>query len=279
MSFPSLFDDALPKYRCTPYFDMNFGVRTGGLFEIPRNHYVGSIPVAESFDSTLPFNVHLFELDGPLQQQKVKCRGIEVISPVSISYDLDEGFFDSAYARLKNLDGDLFELWHRDYPLHTKTNFPDPWGEATAIIEYLTSQLDITSPPFNHNKISSKKHDKFECNELHLDSFEGMRVNERGQRQFVYRYFLNLGNDPRDTVVAINDIDFTANRVAIDNNPKYLDAILRETQCQLPMLKLNTQPRDPKTRTIHGYKVLTTHLVHGEYGTANDFFAAINSLE
>jgi len=280
MKLPTLLQNT--QWRTTEntlLFDRSYGIRSNRLIFVPTNKFERLIPVAKNEDCSIPFNLAIFELADPnFRNHIVSCRGSNIISSTSTFYTIEEGKFDQAYNRLKELPNDWFEIWADNHNVNEGFHFPDRWGEPTEILEHLSMNLDVMPPKVNHNKLSSKQVDKFSCDEMHLDSFEGMRKDDFGRRQRIFRHFLNLGNKPRTTLVAVHDTDLVDRYVGSDYRPDYLNPIIQANRCVLPVLKLTLPPRDPVTKQVFGYKILTTHLVHGEYGERDDFLAIVNSL-
>lgn len=261
-----------------PIFDGGLGIQSSNWFSISANHFDQRVHVQNNEDCSIPFDISIFEFSGQrLEDHFVLCRGVPVISPTEVPYHLDDSTFDKLFQRVKGLPNDWFEIWPSDHNVDHGFHFADPWGEATQVLEDLSSGLDITPPKVNHNKISSRQKDKYDCNELHLDSFEGMRRNENGGRMPIFRHFLNLDSKPRTTLVAMHDTSLVDQFVGPDYRPDYLDPIISASRSNMPMLKLTLPPRDPVTKKVYGYKLLTTHLIHGEYGPKDDLLAIINS--
>lgn len=281
MHIPTPLDDAMsPRHSSVPPYDFKWGLRSNAVFQMPAQSYVKTIAVDQNEDCTLPFALHMFEFDQrDWDNHIVSCRGVNVLEPTMVRHGLSEALFDKARDRVQSLKNDWFEIWPADHNVNEGFHFPDPWGEVTEILKHLEARMDTTKPPVNHNKISSRRSNKFGCDELHLDSFEGMRVDAHGHRQRVFRHFLNLGTTPRTTLVAVNDIDFVDRHIGHAYKPDYLDPIISACGQHLPIIKLTLPPRDPETNTIYGYKLLTTHLVHGEYGEKGDLLAIVNSMD
>ncbi len=261
-----------------PSFDERRGIRSNNILSVPSNKFEQRVLVTDNEDCTVRFGLNIFELSDPRREaHEVLCRGEAVIKPTQTSYGVSDDLFDRAFDRVKKLENDQFEIWPANHNVHEGYHFADPWGEVTEILTDLSSGLDITAPLVDHNKISSRQVDKYGCNELHLDSFEGMRKDEGENRQRIFRHFLNLGDTPRTTLVALHDTNLVDRCVGPDYRPDYLDPIINTARAELPVLKLTLPPRDPESKMVYGYKLLTTHLVHGEFGPKDDLLAIVNS--
>lgn len=279
MKFPTPLDiTKMSQRKRIPAFDERLGIQSSPWFSISENRFDQRIHVADNEDCTIPFDISVFEFSGQcIEDHFVTCRGIPVISPTVAPYSVDDAIFDRVFERVKGLPNDWFEIWPADHNVDHGFHFADPWGEATEVLDDLSSGLDITAPVVNHNKISSRQRDKYGCNELHLDSFEGMRTDENGGRMQIFRHFLNIDDKPRTTLVAMHDPSLVDQFVGPDYRSDYLDPIITAANGNIPVLKLTLPPRDPITKKVYGYKLLTTHLIHGEYGPKDDLLAIINS--
>ena len=257
-----------------------FGIKKSDWLDVSPVSLDQIIHVPNNIDTNIPFTASIFKFKTPFEDMnhRISCKGDEVLSPITIEYECEEKLFDRAYNRIKELPNGWFELWHQDHNVDNGFHFPEPWGEGTELIDHLESLLPIESPLVNHNKLSSRQIDKYDCNRLHFDSFEGMRKTESALQLPVYRYFLNLGDSDRLSLIGVHDKDFIDNSMGNYTPNNYLNPFIEACGRNLPMVAIDTPPRNTHNRTIHGYKILTTHLIHGEFGPKDDYLAIINSL-
>lgn len=236
------------------------------------------VPHAE--DCSMPLNLNLFKFADEIKftEQSIYAGEMKIVQPFSMQVDLPTDCLSHVAEQIKNLPNDYFELWPRDHNVNNGFHFPDPWGDATLLLEALEKGLPIVTPSVNHNKISSKRTDKHSLDELHFDSFEGMRLDEAGHRMPIWRYFINLSQQSRTTAVALHTPALAEEKLPIDYEENMLDGIMNEMKGNLDMLILETPGADIAEGKLSGFKILTTHILHGEYGCKGDLLAIVNSL-
>jgi len=238
------------------------------------------IQVAESTTCRLPFTVDLHGFEAPFADLGV-CFSLgerRLIETVACECELPEDLTDKVLTQIENLEGERYELWPADHNLNEGHHFPDPWGDASFLLATLERSLPIVRPPVNHNKISSRKQARLGCDGFHIDAFKGMQINEEGKRTRIWRYFMNLADQPRTAIVCLHDPELVDRHVPLLLSPGYLTGLIAACEGRLRAVVLETPPRDRRRNLIHGFKILTTHLLHCEYGPKGDLLAVVNSL-
>lgn len=248
------------------------------LGRIAANRFVERQHVDRMDDASLGFEAPIYAIEPAQQAGEIllDAAGEALATSVAIRASLDPALLGAVRRRLHELPGDWHEIFPSDHNVNRGFHFPDPWGEASALLDELESALDVTRPPVNHNKVSSKKEPRYRLDELHIDSFEGMRTDDNGRRRRVWRYFLNLGNKPRRTALVPLNPRLVDDLVPINHQPEMFDDLLMAAGGILPVALITIPPlRDD---LISGAKICTTHMLHGEYGPADDLLAIVNSL-
>lgn len=229
-------------------------------------------------DMSNPWTAEIYDLAEAAQEDQVLLQFDDEVDVSRCSFEvaLPPELLGRVRARLRDLPGDRYEIFPVDHNVNEGFHFPDPWGEASELLQRLERVTRAVRPPVNHNKVSSRKRDRYDLQELHVDSFEGMRLTN-GRRTKIWRYFINLGEQERlTTVVPFHPIALD-NLLSTAYHPGYLDRVLQEAGGNIPVLVLSTPRRE--SHRVHALKLCTTHLLHGEYGQRGDFLAIINSLE
>lgn len=186
---------------------------------------------------------------------------------------------------LRRLPEPLYEIWHRDHPLADPPHVPDPWGSTSALLERLRASVKLVMPPANHEKVSSRREDRFGRNHMHVDSFFGMRTGAGGGRAVFDRYFFNLGSGPRDFLVAAFSPGALAALLPDEYIPdsgqgttRFLDPLLEAAGWSVPLVCFTTPPPDWPIHRIHGLKVRVTEALHGEFGAKDDLLAVLTAV-
>ena len=188
--------------------------------------------------------------------------------------------------RIHDLGGKYYEIWHKDHNVndvsHGGIHLPDPYGEPSDLIDTMICELqknsfDVVDPKYNHNKVSSRKCNKFDLNENHIDSFEGYRLDDSGKRVMVWRYLINLREEPRTTCFCPygrDDIDL----IPKEYSEKLFDLLFEKINKRLQHCVVTTPPANYQKGEFYGIKILVTHVLHSEYGEKDDFLLVVNSL-
>lgn len=238
-------------------------------------HHIDSIAL------NVPLTIKAYEIAKPLKPGDLvlSFQRIPLIRYISIKPDIDDVAVQAAYERLKALPEGRNEIWPSDHNVNEGYHIADPWGEPTAVLNALEAQLDVIRPPENHNKLASKPYDKFALDELHIDSFVGMERDDEGKKLKIWRTFLNLGDTDRTTLIGIHDPNYVDQLSQEELEHSYVSKLSKELDHELPAFVLSIPPRDKETGEVFGYEILTTNLLHGEYGHKDDYIAIINSLK
>jgi hypothetical protein len=248
---------------------------------IALNKFVERRTIENAEDVSAPFDVSIYRLDSyvndDIPRLLLSLLGEPQITALRVECDVGDDLVAAVRRRIGELPNDWYEIFPADHNVTEGFHFPDPWGETTELLSRLASLVAVTEPPVNHNKVSSKRRDKFGLNELHLDSFEGMRRDENGRRLRIWRYFFNLGENERLTAVVPLNPALVDELIPLDYKPNLLDELVDAAERDLPVVLVPTPGRVGKS--ISGLKLLTTHMVHGEYGSKGDLLAIVNSLE
>lgn len=202
--------------------------------------------------------------------------GAELVTRKTTDVAVEPSLLAVVHARLNALPNDWYEIFPSDHNLHEGFHFPDPWGGPTALLSRLADALGRVPPPVNHDKVSSRLADRYALDEIHGDSFEGMRVTAE-RRTLVWRYFINLGEDVRWTAVVPFDPVVVDDFLAVEYHANFLDPVFAAARWQVPVLLVPTPPRTQSC--THALRLCTTHLLHSEYGAHGDLLAVINSLQ
>lgn len=233
-------------------------------------------------DSSIPFNINVYQINEQYKKEKiifsVNNKVFIKTFKINMPIELDNDLLKRVYNRIKSLPNDWYEIFPVDHNVNRGFHFPDPWGETTKLLNLLEKEIKPVKPKFNHNKVSSKKFDKFNLNNMHIDSFEGMRYNSKGKRLKIWRYFINLGKMERTTFFSPLNPKMLDRLVPIDYNKNLFDSLILEAEREIPCVIIKIPGRDLKNKKIYGIKICTTHLLHSEYGAKDDFLAIINSL-
>lgn len=214
----------------------------------------------------------------PFSEVRASAGGAPILTPFAIPYAAPEIAFDAIKSQIRSLPNNYYELWPSDHNVNSGSHFPDPWGDATAMLSHLEFFVPTVRPPVNHNKISARRQDMNGLNELHVDGFEGMPADAHNLRMPVFRHFYNMGTSWRTTAIALHAPAMVDKFVPNAYTHGYLDKMFDAMGCQLDVAILNIPPRDPSNGLMYGLKILTSHLVHGEYGKKDDMLAIVNSL-
>jgi hypothetical protein len=229
----------------------------------------------------MPVTIEVYEIDKiPTAGEIIlSYKGIPLIRYVSIKPEISDNIIEEAYQRLKSLPVGRNEIWPEDHNVHEGYHIADPWGEATLLLSSLEKEMDVLRPPENHNKLASKSFNRFALDELHIDSFVGMERDKDGKKLRIWRTFYNLGNKHRTTIVGVHNPDFVDHFTQEQISHSYLPTLAKELNFIIPSLLLSIPPRNTETGEIFGFEILTTNLLHGEYGPKDDYIAIINSLK
>ena len=257
---------------------------------IAPNAFLEERIIRDNEDCSLPFRVKVYILLNQCTSPEIILRinNELLVSSMSIPYVLTDSLIEKVYSQLKRLPNDSYEIWPSSHEAKLGSHLVDPTGDVTELLAAIEHEIAIVKPLLNHNKVSSRKRDKFSLNEMHVDSFEGMRLNKDGKRIKVWRYFMNLGDTPRTTALAILNplsvdslipVEFKNKQLdELKYRPNLLDDLVIAAGMELPYLIITTPPKDKEKKRIYGVKICTTHMLHGEYGLKDDFVAFINSL-
>ncbi|MEV6827095.1 hypothetical protein [Amycolatopsis sp. NPDC051102] len=228
--------------------------------------------------SRRPVQADMYQVDEAHDGHEILgVRGHTVVSRLSVRTAIEEGQLAAVRERLRGLPHDWYEVFHADHPVNRGCHFPDPWGEVTKLLLTLEDQVPgLTKPPANHNKVSSRRVDKFALNEMHIDGFDGMRVTD-GRRTLIWRYFFNLSDgDVRWVAVVPFDPDELDELVPVERTVDRFEQVYAAVDRRIPILLVPTPPR--VGGQLHALRLPTTHLLHSEYGKAGDLLAIVNSL-
>ncbi len=242
---------------------------------IAPNRLVDERVIERPEDASRPVRLRIYRAEysgGPA----LSVSGADLVTRAITEVTIEPSLLAAVRARLNALPNDWYEIFPSDHNLDDEFHFPDPWGEPTTLLRQLASALSqVMPPPVNHNKVSSRRVDRYMLDEIHIDSFEGMRLTAE-RRTLVWRYFVNLGEDVRwIAVVPFNPV-VVDSLLAVEYHASYLDPVFSAASWQLPVLLFPTPPR--RHKRTHALKLCTTHLLHSEYGGRGDLLAVINSL-
>lgn len=239
--------------------------------------------------SVSPLTVSIFDTPfspGPVLTKQDEVLVEAFVLPIDNAKQFQRQVRLAEYA-LHHLRADCYEIWSAGHNVNDYNNggfhiADAPTGPVTTILNRLNTLLvadgrRIAPPPFNHDKISAKKHPVTTANGIHLDSFEGMRTDDEGRRRKIWRYFFNLSTNPRFTLIAPVDPE-DMDIVPITYSPTFLDPLFDGLDRHVDMLKVELPGADYSAGTLHGFKTTTTHLPHAEYGPVGDTLAVIDSL-
>lgn len=227
--------------------------------------------------ASLSLKVRIYRVDPSHSDECVlTIAGATVVARTTIDITLESAILQRVKTQIASLPHAWYEIFPSDHNIDQGFHFPDPWGDASALLARLAQKIPgLAPPPVNHNKISSRRVDNYALDEIHVDSFEGMRLtNDR--RTLVWRYFLNLGNGIRWTAIVPFDPDVIDNLLSTDYHDYYLDPVYAAAEWTIPVLLIPTPGREHDR--IHALRLCTTHLLHSEYGHRGDLLAVINSL-
>lgn len=245
-----------------------------GAHRVAPNHPVEERIIERPEDASRPLLLRVYAAEYT-PGIVLAVAGGEVVTRMTIEVTIEPGLLTAVRSRLNTLPNDCYEIFPSDHNLHEGSHFPDPWGESTALLGRLADALGRVPPPVNHDKVSSRRVDRYALDEIHVDSFEGMRVTAE-RRTLVWRYFINLGEDVRWTAVVPFDPVVVDGLLAVEYHANFLDPVYYAASWQVPVLLVPTPPRT-HNRT-HALRLCTTHLLHSEYGARGDLLAVINSL-
>jgi hypothetical protein len=227
-----------------------------------------------------------FPLEAPDEGQSLLILdGQPVVSAfVATVEDVTSDLVEAVRRDLRRLPEPLYEIWHRDHPMTSPPHVPDPWGSTSVLLERLRARVPLMMPPSNHEKVSSRREDRFGRNHMHVDSFFGMRADETGQRATFDRYFFNLGSTSRDILVAafapICVGDLLPDEYVPDSGQgvtRFLDPLLDAAEWSVPLVCFTTPPVDWQNHRFHGVKIRVTHALHGEFGASDDLLAVLTT--
>ena len=187
--------------------------------------------------------------------------------------------------QITNLERGLYEIWSvnhnvNDY-LDGGNHIPDQHGHVTSVLEMLKKAIiesgeEVIDTPVNHNKISMRKKSTFNLNETHLDSFEGMRLDDKGDRKEIWRYLINIGKEDRTTSFCPYPLDIHK-LIPTEFSKDLFDKLFKKLNLTLTHVIVNLPAMNLDTGEGYAIKYLATHLLHSEYGDKNDTLAIINS--
>lgn len=277
--------------------DMNLKVleeRDGALCST-QNAYISAnsflekkIIVNNGNISTIPIQATIYRIAHNYENQSaiLEINSEVLVSSVVVPNDLNHNLAHELRMRINQLPHGEYELWSQNNKSKLGNYSIDIWGETTKLLTYFEEQVQVKKPMYDFNKITSKKIDSFNMDDLHLDSFEGMRLDQNGNRIKVWRYFFNLGNKGRPTVfcplnpVSVDlliPVEFKDKEIdELEYRSDLLDDLILSAGKSLPYCIIYIPPSD-KSR-IYGIKMCTTHMLHTEYGPKNDLIAIVNSL-
>lgn len=241
------------------------------------NTYIETRTMERVEDASKPVTARIYRVESAGTEICVlTLRGSPVVTRTTIDITLQTETFKVVQDQITGLPHDWHEIFPSDHNIDDGFHFPDPWGDASALLTRLAQKISgLVSPPVNHNKISSRRIDKYALDEIHIDSFEGMRVtNDR--RTLVWRYFLNLGHELRWTAIVPFDPTVVDDLLSVNYHENYLDPVYAAADWTIPILIVPTPGR--QRGRIHALRLCTTHLLHSEYGDRGDLLAVINSL-
>lgn len=249
---------------------------TGNDYIAPNLH-TGQRTISAPEDASEPLTVALYEAETTDAAEVLRIGGHPWITRHTVTVPLDPALLETVRGQISALPHEWYEIFPADHNVHHGFHVPDPCGETTELLTQLASSIpNVATPPVNHNKISSRRTDKYDLNEIHVDSFEGMRTTE-GRRTKVWRYFLNLSEDVRWTAIVPFSPAVLDSLLPVEYCDNYLDAAYKAAGWHLPLLLIPTPAR--RGSTVHGLKLCPTHFLHAEYGAAGDLLAVVNSLQ
>jgi len=158
-------------------------------------------------------------------------------------------------------------------------NSPDTCSSAGSIFRILSEALNVTPPSVDHNKITTKLYKKTALSELHIDIFPDIGRDLQGKLTRIWRTFINLQEEPRTTFVCLHDPNIIDTLATSEDSPGHVEFLANHNNHEFQGVILTIPGANLNTGEFFGYEVLTTHLVHGEYGRDQDMVAIINSLE
>ena len=218
-------------------------------------------------------------------QVLLKLEGEELVAAFSASFEGVAELRHDVLTELGNLPEPCYEIWHRDHPVSSDHHIPDRWGATTRLLDLLRTRVRISPAPRNHDKVSSRREDRFGRNHMHVDSFYGMRTDAQGRRLKLDRYFFNLGTTTRDVLVAPLSPGGLDALVPKDYVPDagrevrpWLAPLMDAVAWDIPLVCFRTPPPDLARGIVYGLKIRATHALHGEYGARGDFLAIVNSM-
>lgn len=248
---------------------------TDSADHIASNRLVEERTVEYPEDASRPLLLRIYAVELTPGPVVVSVTEAKLVTRTTAEVTIEPELMTAVRARVDALPNDWHEVFPSDHNLNEGFHFPDPWGEPTTLLRQLADALNPVPPPVNHNKVSSRRVDCYALDEIHIDSFEGMRVTA-GRRTLVWRYFINLGEAVRWTAVVPFDPAIVDRLLAIDYHANYLDPVLRAAGWCVPIVLVPTPPRTQGR--AHALKLCSTHLLHSEHGDRGDLLAVINSL-
>jgi hypothetical protein len=237
-----------------------------------------------------PIQVNVFDLTDPFPEGPIfTSNGVDMLTGITIVMPRIHQF-DRRVRRverqIKSMRDDCYEIWPASHNVNDYGrggfHLADNVGTATTLLNDITwairdSGFVVVDPPYDHNKISMKKKSDTALDGFHLDSFEGMRVDDNGSRRKIWRYFINLCYKPRPTVV-IPLRPEASSVVPLVYHEDLLDPLFTILDDKILALRVVIPPRDSRTGRFFGFRMLTTHLLHAEYGQPDDTLAIVNTL-
>lgn len=261
-------------------------------YSVAENRLVEEQRITEHEDTSVsPLSVRLFDVvsgDGVL----LAANGTPLVERFTIQTPKAEQvrlMTKLSELAIHGLRDDCYEIWGSGHNVHDydvggfhiadKQNGPVSWLLRHLQETLVASGHPVTPPPFNHDKVSFKKKPVLDVTGTHVDSFEGMRTDNSGDRLQMWRYFINLSDKPRSTLIAPLDPQDVSKTIPLDWSETYLDPLFTSLGKQMDMLKVTLEPADFSTGALQVFRTTTTHLPHAEYGYPNDTLAVIDSLD
>ena len=187
--------------------------------------------------------------------------------------------------QIHSLRQDMYEIWSAEHNVEDYESggihIADKDGDVTSVLDTMKQSLrdageNVIDTPCDHNKISMRKAPKFDLNETHLDSFEGMRTDTNGDRKKIWRYLINMSEKDRTTAFCPYPLE-VHNIIPGKYQPNLFDDLFKAVDLKLTHIVATIPPANFAQGEFYAIKYLATHVLHAEYGEQDDCLAVINS--